>query len=318
MKETQQTLVERGLEVWCDSEHDVDFAKKLYPDFKKSYFRVKGVTGVYHLSGTDRRTRSPSSIIELVEYQHPDIMVSFNSDLFLSIEITCSNYWGTSALQRVPRSVRASELGVPNIILANRVPTSPIARIPKVSLRLMEIYNVPSLAIMYEEEKFDAKFELLRKITQHRIETVLTKSIEEARAFIQLDNQIIKDMKEFCNKFYREEFRKVEIHDDYIKVNIDLTGKRRYADTPSGWETKGTGLLDPYPGCVLAYDLLLCRTGPTLRDRKRKIYVHFRKLPRDFWWFERARKSGGYLYWNMIEKLTDGIIFKGETLRNLE
>ena len=133
-------------------------------------------------------------------------------------------------------------------------------------------------------------------------------------------------MKKFCDEYYREEFRAVENHDDYIIVNIDITGKRRYKDTPTGWETKGTGLLDPYPGCILAYDFLLCRTGPKITDRKKKIFVHFRKIPRSVesqeenpatWWIMKARESKGPIYWNLLEKFSDGIIFKGEALSDI-
>jgi hypothetical protein len=323
----QKSLIESGLEVWCDSEHDAEFSTQLYPNFKKIYFRVKGSLGHYHILNSEKRVESPRKIVELTEYEHPDIIISFNGEPFLSIEITCSNYWGTSALQRIPRSVRACELGVPNIFLANEVRSSPIARIPKVSLKLMEIYKVPSLVIFYKPNQFNEKLELLKKIVQERIKIVEEKSINDTKKFIDIDFYVIREMEEFCKNYYREKFRAVEIHDNYIKINIDITGKRRYSDTPTGWETKGTGLLDPYPGCILAYDFLLCRTGPKVTDRKRKVIVHFRKIPRSVkspqenpatWWVMKARESKSFLYWNLIEKFSDKIIFKGENISDLE
>jgi hypothetical protein len=332
----QKTLVDRRFEAWCDTEHDADFAKKLHDDLNKVYFRVKGVDGEYHIPNSDTRIKSHPKLIELCEYQHPDIIITFEGVPFLSIEITnATPFSGANPVQRLPRAVKAAEMGIPNIELAPWIsnPTPATARGVEARLHIMDIYKVPSLSILFEWNNYSSFMEQFnfRKLRIHKnIEILKSECLEVAKKYLALDKKIIADMKQFCKKSYGDNertFNKVEIKEDYIKVNIDVTGKRRYEDTKTGWETKGTGLLDPYPGYILAYDFLLCRTGPKISDRKKKIVVHFRMLPRTVksqkenpatWWIMRAKKSKGYIYWNLLEKFSNAIIFQGETVDDIK
>ena len=330
VKEIQKTLIERGVEAWCDSEHDVEDARGL-DNFNNLYYRVKGVNGQYHVfGGGERRAVSPGAVTKLCEYQHPDIILTYNGEPFFSIEITnATPYSGANPVQRLPRAVRAAELGVPSAELAPWIsnPTYATARGVEARLKMMQIYEVPCLSILFKfnnRESYVNGFNLLKRRVNESLRTIEKLGIKAANKLIPLDNEIIGRMRDFCDIAKKTQgktgirFRQVEIEDDYIKVNVDLTGKRRYKNTKTGWETKGTGLLDPYPGYILAYDFILCRTGPKITDRKRKIYVHFRDLPRNFEFFERARKSGGYIYWNLLEKFSDGVIFKGETIADIK
>jgi hypothetical protein len=36
------------------------------------------------------------------------------------------------------------------------------------------------------------------------------------------------------------------------------------------------------------------------------------------WWITKAKESKGYIYWNLIERLSDGIIFKGESISDIK
>ena len=321
MNKLQKTLLPRGLEAWCDAEHDMEDAKNLHLNFKNLYFRVKGVDGEYHIDRTGKRARAPPLVTKLCDYQHPDIIITLAGNPLVSIEITnATPYSGANPVQRLPRAVRAAELGVVSIEVAPWIsnPSPATSRGVKVRFRIMEIYNVPCLSILFEYNNKDSFINafniLLRKRVKETVDLVEQEGMEAANKFTSLDKEIIQKMKEFCDKAYKPVFRQVEIKEEYIKINIDLTGKRRYEDTKTGWETKGTGLLDPYPGYILAYDFLLCRTGPKISDRKKKIYVHFRELPKDFEFFERARKSGGYIYWNLIKKFADRVIFKEDSI----
>jgi len=332
MNDLQKTLVARGFEAWCDTEHDTEDAKKLYSNFENVFFRVKGVDGEYHMPNSTKRIKAPPMVTRLCEYEHPDIIMTFNGEPFFSIEITnATPFSGANPVQRFPRAVKAAELGIPNIELAPWIsnPTPATARGVRARLKLMEIYKSPSLSILFEynnDKSFVKQFNFLKKRIETSINLLDEEEIEAAKTFLPIDEEIITHMKEFCQRAQEsgnESFHQVEIKEDYIKINIDLTGRRRYEDTKTGWETKGTGLLDPYPGYILAYDFILCRTGPKITDRKRKIFVHFRNLPRTVesqednpatWWIMRAKESKGYIYWNLIEKFSDGIIFKDEKL----
>jgi hypothetical protein len=180
------------------------------------------------------------------------------------------------------------------------------------------------LAILFERSHFTEAFEVLKSNILERIRITLKEGIEKARGFIPKDKPIIESMNSFVNKVFRPNFRKVNIYDDYVVFNIDLTGKRRYDETKTGWETKGTGLLDPYPGYILFYHYVLCEPEEKTGKRKKKIFVHFRNLPRHVkspkdnpatWWIMEAERTKGKIYWELMKKLTDGIYFRGETPR---
>ncbi len=314
----QETLGNPGFEAWCDTEKDMKDAENLY-DFNETYFRVKGSGGKYYPGDSSSHTISTSKkIVRLCEYQHPDIIASYNRNPFISIEITnATPYSGANPVQRLPRQVKAAEMGVPNLELAPWIsnPTPATARGPKARIEATKLYDVPTLDLFFEHENpdsFNESFGILREWVREKCKKVIKNDVNSAKKWSKLGRDIFSDMEDFCSKAYEPSFRQVEILDDFIKINVDLTGKRRYEDTKTGWETKGTGLLDPYPGYILAYDFLLCRNGPNLDDRDKEIYLHFRKLPRDFPFFEKARKSGNYIYWNLIKKFADKILYKDD------
>jgi len=328
MNGIQKTLTNPGIEAWCDSEKDAEDARKIYKEFDRCYYRVKvgrgsSSYGEYIIENTNIRTRAPKCVVDVCEYEHPDIIITLNRKLIVTIEITNHKPVGANVLQRFPRAVKSCQLGIPHIMTMRKGDNSSSSWGVKGMLEVMRVHQVPCLAILFEPSHFKKAFELLRSNVLERIKVALTEGIEKARGFIPQDAPIISSMRSFVNEVYKPTFRKVDIYKNCIVYNIDLTGKRRYEDTETGWETKGTGLLDPYPGYILFYHYVLCEPEIKTGKRKKKIFVHFRKLPRTVrsqrenpatWWIMQAEKTRGKIYWELMKKLADGIFFKGESL----
>lgn len=328
MSSLQKLLtINRGLEAWCDSEKDSEDARKIYDQFARSYYRVKvgkgsSSYGEYIIEDTNKRVKAPQCVIDICEYEHPDIIITHNGKLLVTVEITNHKPVGANVIQRFPRAVKSSKMSIPHLITMRKGDNSSSSWGVKGMLELMKIYQTPCLAILFERSHFREAFEALKNNLLGRIKVALSQGVERARDFIPEDKIIIESMNSFVEEVYEPKFRKVKVGDNCIILNIDLTGKRRYKETETGWETKGTGLFDPYPGYVLFYHYVLCEPEENTGKRKKKIFAHFRKLPRHVesqednpatWWIMDAEKTEGRIYWQLMKGLTDGIYFKDET-----
>jgi hypothetical protein len=146
--------------IWCDKDSDVELVQRfaqVFPDF------LGRVTHIHVLPTLDDRLRAAHPrLAAVMEYDRPDLIVTYCGEPILVVEITLHGYTGDNPLQRFARLLRAAELGVPVIYatpfararidesLATDRRTSQrrvSSRVFEGFARLMDLFSVPVVAV---------------------------------------------------------------------------------------------------------------------------------------------------------------------------
>lgn len=310
----------KNVTVWAESSAEIeDFIVLLKKEARfniKSVFVAKRGIGNNYLAGTyfpydlklkaclAKEAKAPKFIVDLVQWCSPDIIIADDKQAFLSIETTYHTLTYNNIAQRIPRQVRSSIKSVPNVIfqkIENRNIETTKIWFCKSFMSTDYIYKIPSLAILFTEKDFDNKRKQLVKLCNVMING------EDSKEIV---NQIKTDMEFFASKYDPKSVLYTKkgdlrnwIRDKKDKVIVIIGVKPE----GTGWKTKGTGLMDPYPGLVKMSELLFCFN--VNGKRTKKLWTYFKFLPRDFWWFEKFPNE---LYYSIIKEFSNKVYYKGE------
>jgi len=253
----------------------------------------------------------PDNVQDILQWGCPDVIIASGESPILSIETTSHKLRWNNVAQRVPRQLRAAKLGVPNVIF-QRVDSYEsddpwINWFCEIFRKATKIHGTSSLAIPYVESDREKKAKQLAGLCNY----FATGYEEETLCEVQ------EEMEKYTTEYDEETLLKGKSGDprSFVDKSDHVTCTIGVKPDGSGWDTKGTGNLDPYPGLVKMIEILCCYEG---KRKKRKLVTHFSNLPEDFPWF-RERSS---LYLDLIEEFSDEIshtdeqIYETTTLEN--
>jgi len=302
------------LTLWFDSAKEAqEFSRVLM--LNDEYFRSRGVNsetildrtqkyvkhktkyreGLYwplmdieSMATLNRTVKAPAHITKMSEWQHQDHILANQHKTLLVIETTEHALTYNNVAQRIPRLVRPVFYGIPSIIL-QKVNENSKDKYKGWFLQTLckstEIFGTPSVAMLYDENTRHEVEQRLSKIISRLVEYVCFDDRNSLKEFEKSLARLTEQNMELARRWYDQDAlissSWIKVEPDQVQVIIGVKPEK------SMWDTKGTGGLDPYPGLVLMADLLLCRTGPNKKDRKRKLVAVFKHLPEDFWWFEK-------------------------------
>jgi len=306
--------------IWAESSAEIeDFIELLTSEsefkIKEVFVAKRGVgnnylKGVYYPYDLDRKgclekeIKAPNFIIKIVQWCSPDIIVSDNKGVLVSIETTYHILTYNNIAQRIPRQIKSAEEGIPNIIfqkIQNTNKDNIKAWFTKTFIKSWEIFNVPSIALVFTEQQFPEARKRLTKLVNSFVNK-------------QYDNREIRESKELMLE-YSSVYSKDSVL--FTKKGMNRNWIREYKDRiivipgvnpdGTGWKTKGTGLIDPYPGLVKMSEILLCYNDQNKKDKK--LITFFINLPRNFWWFVKYPDE---IYYKIIKEFSDDVFYKGE------
>jgi hypothetical protein len=257
------------------------------------------------------KVNAPSSIVRMSEWQHQDFIIANRHNPLLVVEVTEHILTWNNVAQRLPRLVLPVSYGVPSIILQKideKSATKYKGWFLQALCRSTEIFNKPTIALLYDDKTRVKAERLLSELSCSLVDFIAFNSRESGEAFGEMLTKISEENQALAKQWYDHNSLKscrwLDVGPDYVKVII------RVDPADSMWKTKGTGGLDPYPGLVLMADILLCRTGPSKKDRDKKLIVVFERLKEDFWWF---RQFPSELYLQLLidpkRRIADEVIF---------
>jgi hypothetical protein len=147
-------------EIYCDKSSDVDLVNTWKKVFPKFFGRIENIKVLPKLNDTFRKTNP--SVAALIEYDRPDLIITYHGKPILIVEITIHGYTGDNPLQRFPRILKAATLGVPIIYVTpfararidESLATDKQTSLRRVSSRvfegcakLMDLFKVPVVAV---------------------------------------------------------------------------------------------------------------------------------------------------------------------------
>lgn len=219
-----------NFEIWCDKPSDRELVVA-FGRVSPFFATVKTIHTLPNQSAEKLRANPETQhVAPLVEYDRPDVMIFYQGQPILTVEITEHGYTGDNPLQRFARAVRSAELGVPFIhftpfartrldeLLYSDAPTS--AR--KVSSRLFEgflklsnIYHVPVIGVNWPvnergvplkadlsdpdelRQVFGELINLIERICLQHNDDIISKSdfrdAPDIQVHIQINQQLARD-----------------------------------------------------------------------------------------------------------------------------
>ncbi len=307
--------------IWGETEGEIqDFLEltKNEIKFDKAYIGKKGVgnnylNGKYYIydllahAATDVVIEAPARITALVQWCSPDIILSEDEKPLLSIETTYHTLTYNNIAQRIPRQIKSAKEGNENVIF-QKIETGNLNDLVywfvKTFEKATEIYKTSSMVLLATEDNFESKRQTLIDLCKSAIK----KDVQ----FTKICKEILDDMNKIAQSYTETsilmnkrggKFRKwlkIDDNDAYVYIGVKPEG--------AGWETKGTGLMDPYPGLVKMVEILFCYNNNGKKIRR--LTTVFTELPRNFWWFE---KHPDEIYYKMIKEFSDEVKYKEES-----
>jgi hypothetical protein len=249
---------------------------------------------------THRRVTASRKLIDIVQWCCPDLIFTRGSKPLLAIETTYHTLTFNNLAQRIPRVVKAAMHGVPGILFQKYDPhtTLYVGWFAKAFLRATRIFGTPALALLFTDDTFEAK--------RHQLIDIINQAVMDPQEFRKGVERILREMKSFpynesrlINGARGTGRGWLRIERDAVTVLIGAKPGTR------SWRTKGTGSMDPYPGLVKMAELLFCYDDRGERIRKH-INVHFRFIPRNFWWFQQNPNE---LYYRLLKEIADQVTY---------
>jgi hypothetical protein len=102
-----------NFEIWCDKPSDRELVIAL-GKISSFFAKIKAIHTLPTRS-VERLRANPDTqhVASLIEYDRPDLMIFYQKQPILVVEITEHGYTGDNPLQRFARAVRSAELGIP-------------------------------------------------------------------------------------------------------------------------------------------------------------------------------------------------------------
>lgn len=170
-------------------------------------------------------------VLALMEYARPDVILTADGEPFLILELTQMNPSGHNLPQRFSCLVRAAELGVPSIYYylekARRSESDPNPRyanirIPLGQLRLVEIFNTPSVSIIWPTNESTLQAEVGAHAHQHLADYVdhvvrLARTGTPLSSTDQKSNECYEEMKAVIGKYYGSTYNNNDSYNQIVE-----------------------------------------------------------------------------------------------------
>ena len=289
--------------------------------------------------------RNPERIDSLLSYDGPDIILTIDDVPKLVIEKTEEVPTGHNVGQRFARLVKAAEEGVMSIFF---LPFKAMkhgkyknvcyinARILKAMLNVSLVHEVPQLAIEWISDDYHELIrtgsenmwlkqlitELFSSDFNYRNDTIDTSFRNMEKAFTDAVDRhpnynspppsvSIITTNKFINVFY-ETLKDIKLP-NYFHQRTDTLVYQ------IGMTEKACRREDPFVGTQFIYDYIYCgRYGPTIKDRKRNLTLHFPKIRKSVWlqrnpYNPRLKRRLWYLVPDLLI-FQDGTIYPERTI----
>ena len=268
---------------------------------------LQGVFYVYDLQNRvvkHEKVTAPNQLIDLVQWQCPDLIFTRNDMVLLSVETTTHVLAYDNVAQRILRPIRATLFGVPSIIFQKYDANDKtyVSWFAEAFRRNSIINKTPSCAILFTDDSYEeARKDLIEMVNarvfeEDTFETMCNRYIKENSSRFPFNERLFSSGARGHGRNW--------LRIDRDKVTV-VVGAKPNAKT---WHSKGTGSMDPYPGLVKMAELLSCYDSDCNRIRA-SVETHFRYLPRDFWWFVKYPNE---LYYKIIKEISNNVTYAGE------
>jgi hypothetical protein len=212
-----------NFEIWCDKPSDREMVIALGA-ISAFFAKIKAVHTLPTRSVEKLRTNPETQhVAPLIEYDRPDLMIFYQKQPVLVVEITEHGYTGDNPLQRFARAVRSAELGVPFIhftpfartrldeLLYSDVLTSArrvSSRLFEGFLKLTRIYHVPVIGVNWPVNERG---------------TPLKADLNNLNQLEQVFGELIKLIERICLEHGEDVISKTDFRDDpEIQIHIQI------------------------------------------------------------------------------------------------
>lgn len=318
------------LTLWAESPEEArSFIERIYntedlPPISKIYVAKRSpksrsnnyVEGEYYKTTNDEDVDvydesiiAPDAIKKLVQWCTCDIMLSDGNNPLLVLEDT-THIVRMNVYQRVPRLVKASQLGVRSLVLqgtrgldfSKRGDCWGFYRYLQAFDAISKVHNEnPSLPIWYlpdDQSQLEAEAKVNRMIF-----SIITGQEE---VFTQESERIIDEISNIMvNGFHGyvpPAIPSMVNEEDIAVVKIGAKPEKK------SWREKGSGQMDPYIGMIAAAKYIFCFDDNGLQTKP--LRVEFTYLPEGFHFFKNWETSNS-LYKTLAFEIADEVVFLG-------
>jgi hypothetical protein len=311
--------------LFFDSEHEAHWLKHHSPLLESA--RLVPIRG---------RQDNPSLINELVVYDRPDVIVLRGERPVLTIEKTKEVPTGHNVGQRMARLVRSIECGVPVIYKAPfdarkhgqyEGPCYLNIRLLATFKRVSEIHGVPIVAV---NTAVDAHHEIIENGSNDEvIEQILAEYLSDENFDAFLPAQSLME-EEYSYRLDRRPAYGFPPSTVSVAPTADLLhhfpGSSAYGSKllrrkqsvvySIGMTPEKCRREDPYTGMTFIYDYLMCRVGPSPRDKDKNLILSIPNVSKRRWLDanpnDASKKSSNWYATATMLALKDGSIFSGD------
>ncbi|EPR9417417.1 hypothetical protein ACU9ZA_004831 [Klebsiella pneumoniae] len=260
-----------------------------------------------HVDVTNELIQAPQAIVELVQWCTCDIMISVGDHPVCVIEDT-THIVRMNVFQRVPRIIKAAQLGVHAIILQGkqgldlnkRGDNWAIYRYMLPYQKANKIYPTLIAPVLYlpnDEDQCRAEMEVANLLATifYAPNLISDKKLSIGK---NLDDIVLHGF----NGNIAPPINSIRVSDKEVVVKIGARPER------ASWRSKGSGQMDPYIGMIAAAKYAYCfdHAGNKTRD----LVVEFTFLPDGFFYFTDWESSTS-LYKRLAFEIADKVVFCG-------
>ncbi len=286
----------QGFDVYYDSLTEALWFSSLNPAFDID-------KNNYHI--IEHRGNNTALVDDITKYDKPDIILIKENKPLLVIEITQEVPTGHNVGQRFARLVRSIEMGIPTIYFfpfdakkhgqyANMCNLN--IRLIQAAMNILKIHNTPLLCMNWVT---DDSGEIITDGTENDEIIALLKSYVDSG--FDKNCEGIQNYLKYMQQEYKRRLRARPSYADlppsveayttkafirqynvsglsYEFCNRDKTYVYIMKMTPEKCKRQ-----DPYTGTQFIYDYLVCRSGPSVEDKKNNLVLYFPKLTVNTW-----------------------------------